>query len=268
MVQIMAFWKRFGTGGKERAGRLRRTVGWRSAVTGLLVIAVLMGAGAVRRPLAFGYSGFPGNSSSVPGHASWTYWNTAFQLEPGATYTYDLRHVERRGASSNRGRAHGRTIQGELNLELDARDSNKVRFWYRVDGVHGNGTAFNSPEAVVGAITLAALSGTDELSSDALQLLLAPFHWVRWHSLFVESAMRRGVVWEVFEHPPHRFSVRHIHSTHGERRYTGEVTRGKQTVLELTLDVNRPLPLEIVRVVDSKRYEAELRVSLGRGILR
>lgn len=186
-------------------------------------------------------------------------WTNAFRLEPGTTYTYSLRD------GSHRGRGDREDGRGELNLWQTPGSEDEIRFWYSVDGVRGNGTAPAEPHALAGAVLLSALTGPEPLSQDALRLLVTPLYWVEWSDRFMESEFRRGVVWQVFQHPPLRFTAR---QTGRGSNFSGELTYGREVLLELTLDLSHPLPTEVTSHYGRNRYVAELVDTQGRRVLR
>lgn len=186
-------------------------------------------------------------------------WTTVFRLEPGVTYTYVLEGATTGGRHGRRG------PRGELNLVRSHGFVDEIRFWYEIDGVRGSGTAAADARSVTGAVLLSALTAPESLSLDALRVLATPFHWVQWYELFAESTFRDGLVWQVFEHPPQRFTA--------ERRgrsleFSGQVTVGRDVVALITVDTSRPLPLTVESRYGRSRYEARLVVSPGRGPLR
>lgn len=198
-------------------------------------------------------------------------WRAVFDLQPGITYTYTLTYEQSgRGPASppwvwfgpdgpegGAGRSRFATITGELNLYRSGGADDTIRFWFTIDGVRVNGTAPNDPQAVAGAVLVAALTNTEPLSPEAVRLLTTVFHWTNWRDLFERSAFRNGTVWNVVQHPPHQFTARR--QGFGDV-YRGEITRGRDTVLEITIDLAKPLPLEIVAWDGRDRYVAALAV--------
>jgi len=104
------------------------------------------------------------------------------------------------------------------------------------------------------AVLVAALTGPDPLPGEAVRLLATAFHWTLWRDLFAQATFRDGFVWESLQNPAYRFTARQ----RGFALYEGEVTRGRDVVLELTIDLTKPLPLEIVAYDGRDRYEAVL----------
>lgn len=163
------------------------------------------------------------------------------------------------GASAGAGFGPGRggrgPIRGELNLWRSGGSSDEIRFWFTIDDVRINGTAPVDPQAVAGAVLVAALTSPTPISYEGIRLLTTVFQWTQWRDLFAESSFRHGLVWEVLQHPPHRFTAKQS-GFFGP--FHGQVTRGRDTVLELTIDLAKPLPLEIVAFDGRDRYTAEL----------
>lgn len=185
-------------------------------------------------------------------------WTEGFRLEPGVTYTYALRSGDKYPTGQRFAE------RGTLNLWVSPGGADEIRFWYTVDGIHKNGVAPNDPHALVGALLLSALVGTDPLATDAVRLIATPFQWVHWADLFLESDFRGGIVWEVYQHPPIRFSA----NRQGGDTYSGEVTMGRETVLELRLQLTQPLPQRVVSRHGRNAYVAELAAEPPRRVLR
>lgn len=242
----------------------------RNGVAVMLALAGLMAAIAV----AFTGAAFAFTDAAFARVSPHNTWQAMFDLQPGVTYTYTLMHQttgrgsgfppgpgHAPGASANAGagfgpgRSGGRPVRGELNLWRSGGANDEVRFWLTFDDVRINGTAPNDPQAVAGAVLVAALTNPTPVSYDGIRLLATVFHWTNWRDLFAGSTFRNGVVWEVLQHPPHRFTARQ-QGVFGP--YYGELTRGRDPVLQLTIDLAKPLPLEIVAIDGRSRYVAEL----------
>lgn len=203
-------------------------------------------------------------------------WRAMFDLQPGITYTYALSYEPSGrgpgappwvwfgpggdaggGGHGPGGRSGHGSVFGELSLYRSGGVGDEVRFWFTMDGVRVNGTAANDPQAVAGAVLVAALTNPEPISPDGLRLLATVFHWTNWRDLFERSTFRSGTVWNVVQHPPHQFTARRQGFSDV---YHGEVTRGRDTVLEITIDLARPLPLEIVALNGRDRYMAALQI--------
>lgn len=185
-------------------------------------------------------------------------WTKGFRLETDVTYTYVLRKGDRNRPTSRL------EEKGRLNLWIPPGQKEEIRFWYSIDGVHKSGVAPNDPHGLVGALVLSALVGTDPLSLESLRLLTTPFQWVQWADQFLESSFRHGVIWEVYQHPALRFSA----DRRGNETYEGEVTLGRDTLLELRIKLSDPLPERIVSRYGRDVYQAELESTPPRRILR
>jgi len=200
-------------------------------------------------------------------------WREMFDLQPGVTYTYTLTYEsDSRGGRppwlwvtpdgwswdgwswEGPGRGGQRVITGQLNLYRTGGGRDEVRFWFVFGDVRVNGSAPVDPQAVAGAVLVAALTGPDPLPGEAVRLLATAFHWTLWRDLFAQATFRDGFVWESLQNPAYRFTARQ----RGFALYEGEVTRGRDVVLELTIDLTKPLPLEIVAYDGRDRYEAVL----------
>lgn len=199
-------------------------------------------------------------------------WRAMFELQPGVTYTYTLTYQAPGrspaippwqgnmpgGPEAGGGPGAGRRtdyVTGELHLWRSGGVNDEVRFWFVVDGVRVNGTAPADPQAVAGAVLVAALTSPEPISTEGVRLLATVFQWTRWRDLFAQATFRNGTVWEVLQHPTLRFTARQYGFSGS---YRGEVVRGRDTVLEIAIDVSRPLPLEIVAFEGRHRYRAEL----------
>jgi|GEM_PF-6515507 len=175
-------------------------------------------------------------------------WTRGFRLEPGVTYTYELSSGDKNRPFSRR------ESRGTLNLWVPPGETNEIRFWYTVDGVRRSGTAPNDPHGLAGALLLSALAGPEPLPEGALRLLVTPFLWVQWADMFFESDFKSGVVWEVYQHPPLRFTAER------ERPgvYSGEATSGREVLLVLRIDLAKPLPERVESRYGRDVYVAEL----------
>lgn len=199
-------------------------------------------------------------------------WWSMFELQPGVTYTYTLTYEPARRSSGwspwdwdwdgpgspwggGVGRRDDGVVRGELNLWRSGGARDEVRFWFTFGDVRVNGTAPVDPQAVAGAVLVAALTSADPIPAEGVSLLATVFHWTKWRDLFEKSTFRDGTVWEVVQHPPHRFTARQERFFN---TYRGEITRGRDTVLELTIDLAQPLPLEIVAHEGRDRYVVQL----------
>lgn len=208
-------------------------------------------------------------SGFVPSRASGS-WEALFQLVQGETYTYKLTHDMTRNArwstdyELHRLRPapnHKPQTAGELNFSLVGR-RDEIRFWFDIDGVRGNGTAPNDVRALAGAVLVAALTGPEPLSAEGLRLLATPFQWMQWYDSFAMSTFRDGVVWRVSEHPPHRFTATPYS---GRTRFWGELTRGRDVILEMGVDLREPLPWDVIARDGWNVYRAELEPVSGIG---
>lgn len=176
-------------------------------------------------------------------------WTGVFRLEPGVTYTYVLSAAER-----------GRPVlrfeeRGRLNIWLAPGGSQEIRFSYTVGGVQRSGTAPNNPHALAGAVLLSALTGPNPLPENALRLLSTSLQWIQWADLFTESTLfRNGTVWEVYQNPPLRFTA----TRRANETYEGQVTLGRETLLELRIKLSEPLPERAVSYYAREVYRAEL----------
>lgn len=232
-------------------------------------------------------------------------WNTLAQLKSGETYTYVLtydvsRNPQRFPADGGHGSSggswgaspsgpgswgsvpggtgsgafgtppvsarpgphHKPVTTGELNFTW-IRD--EIRFWFEVDGVRANGTAPNDIRALAGAVLVAALTGPEPLTPEAARLLATPFQWIQWYDLFAESTFRTGLVWQVSQHPPHRltaglYSGRHV--------YWAELTRGRDAILEMGIDLREPLPWDVIAYDGWDVYRAQLVSTAEPGLRR
>lgn len=182
-------------------------------------------------------------------------WLGMFDLEPGVTYTYDLR-----GTHWSRG-----TIRGELSFTSIAGGS--VRFWYDIDGWSGRGTAAADPQALAGAVLLSAISQPGPRDTETLQLLAAPFYWVNWVDHFYDARFRDGSVWEEYTSPPTRFEAKQSRGAFSTV-YEGQIVVGRETVARLWLDLWEPLPERVVVFDGRWEFSAQLGNTSQRPLLR
>lgn len=172
-------------------------------------------------------------------------WDDLFDLESGTTYIYDL-------TAYRWGRA---ALDGELRLE---RSGSQMRITYSVGKTTGRAVTASDPQAIVGGLMLAAMTGSDALSYEALELLVTPLKFVQWLDSFADARFRDGRVWEEFAQPPVRFEAREVRRW-DQSAYEGEVRRGSQTVLSMSIDLDQPLPLRVESTSGEWRFVAELR---------
>lgn len=203
-------------------------------------------------------------------------WRALFDLQPGATYTYTLMYEPQSGVRRLPepwwappgwpevlvGRSGQRTVVGQLNLYRTGGAFDEVRFWFVFGDVRVSGTAPVDPQAVAGAVLVAALTGPEPLPDEAARLLATVFQWTAWRDSWARSTFRDGTVWETVQNPPYRFTARQrgISSV-----YDGQLTLGREVVLEMTIDLGQPLPLEIVSYAGNDRYRAVLEQQPGSG---
>lgn len=270
----------FGTGGAFTGRHVGGAM--RSLRIGLLIafIAVTasmgwtMGSATVQaaslKPPAADFGGSSGSGSNFVSSRASGLWEALFQLARGETYTYKLTHdIIRSPRWSTDWELHGLRpaphtkpmTTGELNFSLVGRED-EIRFWFDVDGVRGNGTAPNDVRALAGSVLVAALTGPEPLSAEGLRLLATPFQWVQWYDSFAMSTFRNGVVWRVSEQPPHRFDATPYN---GRTRFWGELTRGRDLILEMGVDLREPLPWDVIARDGWNVYRAELEPVSGTG---
>lgn len=202
-------------------------------------------------------------------------WLALFDLEPGVTYTYELTYETPArtpsppwwvgyapggpgaGGHGPGGAGNNRTaaLTGQLTLRRTGGPNDQVRFAFTVGDVRVSGAAPADPQAVAGAVLVAALTGPRPVSPEGVRLLATVFQWTQWRDLFERSTFRTGTVWEVQQQPPYRFTARQ-QGFFGT--YKGEVQRGRDTVMEITIDLGQPLPLDIVAFDGRDRYRARL----------
>lgn len=265
-----------------------------AAAVGPMLNFETISAASLKPPMGPGFGTLPPSAGTSTASGK---WNALFQLTPGETYTYVLTYDKNRnpqrfptGAGSSPSGSHGPSLwswmsgsswwpsgggsagrpgpnskpltTGEINFNL-ARD--EIRFWFEVDGVRGTGTAPKDVRALAGAVLVAALTGPEPISQEGMRLLATAFQWVQWYDLFADATFRHGLVWQVSQHPPHRltaapYSGRHV--------YWAELTRGRDVILELGIDLREPLPWDIIAVDGWDVYRAELVSTSGPGLRR
>lgn len=201
-----------------------------------------------------GGSGGGGNPSGVP-----ITWAQVFNMLPGVTYTYKLEYstIPDRGWPAP---GRGNRIQGELNMtRVGGKD--EIQFSFNVGGVRGGGTVPYDIHALAGGVFVAAMTSPKTPSLEALQLLATPFYWVEWYDLFTKSNFRNGLVWQTYDNPPYRFNAT---SVNGWWSYNGRLTRGRDVVMDLAIDVHDPWPSEITVYGERSQFKAVLSHGVGR----
>lgn len=177
-------------------------------------------------------------------------WSSLFDFDYGTTYRFDLSATRR-----NRTRAEG-------TLELKRWNRDELQFEYSIGRVSGRGTASADPQALVGALTISALSEGADWTT--LQMILTPLRFVQWYDAFESARFRNGVVWQEMRNPPIRFEA-----TRGrDGVYDGTVYVGRNAVLSLSIDPTKPLPTSASVNDGDLTYRATLGTALPPGLLR
>lgn len=216
----------------------------------VLIVAVLLAAVA----LPVSAAGSLSLSFSFGRYPTVSRWHDVFSLERDVTYTYHLK-AYRWGWES---------ASGELSI---TRAGSGVRMSYRVGNASGTVTAAYDPEAMVGALLLDALTNTS-IDYAGVQMLTTPFKFTPWLEQFSQATFRNGRVWEVSGHPSVRFDAQQK-GWRKDTEWDGELRRGSQTILNLQIDLEEPMPLYVESRDGEYRFSAELRVQRTQGrILR
>lgn len=217
----------------------------RIRITTFMILALVFGASPAVQAW-----GTPPNWTPPGERTSQPAWSALFDFDDGRTVRFDL-------SMTRRGR-----IQTEGTLHLSYWGSDELQFGYSIGRVSAHGTAPANPQALVGAITLSALS--ERIDWTALQMLLTPFHFVQWYEAFETARFRNGTVWQEMRNPPARFEA--SRSRNGV--YDGTVYVGRNAALHLAIDLNQPLPLTASVTDGDLTYRASMQASLPPGLLR
>jgi hypothetical protein len=174
-------------------------------------------------------------------------WDELFILQPNTVYTYDLRAY------------HGSLrYQGVLNISV-SKYQEEIEFRYDLNGLSVSGSSLNNPQALIGALTLSYLSASGS-DMDILRLLLSPLQFINWTDQFSECSFRIGTVWRLNYNPPVTFEVNRQNIGGTGRRYEGTITSGRSRIMDLTIDLFQPLPVNVrVYGTGNWQYVAELR---------
>lgn len=213
----------------------------RFSVTRLFIILML--AVVIVSPEAVAFWNSPPVVTPPRGPAA-ERWSTLFSLDRTETYTYRLTAF-RRGRYS---------FDGELNVALSG---SVLHYWYNVGKMSARGTSTYDPQALAGGILISAFTGSPALDWPEMQLLATPFHFVEWFDQFKGANYAHTVVWEEFTQPATRLQVSR-RGWFNDSVFDGVVRRGRDTLLELEIDLHRPLPVKSVVVNGDWRFEAEL----------